>query len=146
MRLSIKAEITQRKEQGNFFRKDPTKTMMGNALDLVEWLAGEGTKAVSANLPRDADFSPGNLEGMSYRRDQLLTGRKVQSRFAKSHVRGAQRGTNPLRGSLTSETDGMTPYVQMAKIEKTSKVVRKAYNRMRAYERSVRKDLTEGLN
>jgi len=147
VRLSVKAEIAQRKAEGNFFKKDPTKTMMGNALDLVEWLAAEGTKQVSANLPADADFHTGHLEGMTYRRVQMVTGKKVQSRFGKSHVFGASRGTRPLRGSLSSEDEhGRNPYLQLSVIERDKGIVRRAYNRMRAYERSVRKDMTEGLN
>lgn len=145
MRISIKAEIASRRASGNFFTKDPTKTMMGNALDAIEWLAAEGTKAIAGGIPSDANFDRGNLEGMSYKRDQMLTGRQVQSRFGKSHVRGAQRGTRPLRGTLTSEVDGMTPYVQMAVIERDKKMVKRAYSRMKAYERSIRADITKGL-
>ena len=144
-RISVKAEIESRKASGNFFRKNVSKTVMQNTLDMVEWLSGEGTKAVRQWLPADAEFNPGQLEGMSYRRVQLLTGRSVQSRFGKSHVFGARRGF-PLRGALTKETDGMNPYVQMAVLERQHGMVRRAYNRMRAYERSIRKDMTEGLN
>ena len=58
MRISVKSEIEARKAEGNFFRKDVTKTIMGNALDMVEWLVEEGAKQMRAGRARWARASP----------------------------------------------------------------------------------------
>lgn len=149
MRVSVKAEIAQRKAEGNFFRKDPVKTMMGNALDAVEWLANEGAKAMRAGLP--AGFTRDNIEVMTYRRDQMVTGRSVQSRFAKSRLRpGLTR--DPASAEWPA---ARRPYVTArvyesgvwgGRVRRTAhKPFSKAYRRMKAYERTIRRDLTEGL-
>lgn len=150
MRLSVKAEIEQRKATGNFFRLDPTKTMMGNALDLVEWLSEEGAKQLRAGVPVDEGFTRGNIEGFTYKRVQMVTGRDVQSRFGKTRLKaGLSR-----RGSADWPAE-RRPYVTMSVLEsgkygshprRAHRMVRKVFNRMRAYERNVRADMTKGLN
>lgn len=150
MRLSVKAEIAQRKAEGNFFRKDPTKTMMGNALDAVEWLAEEGAKQLRAKVPVDKGFTRDNIEGFTYKRTQLLTGRDVQSRFGKTRLKpGLSRA-----GSAEWPAE-RRPYITMSVLEtgaygahprRANRMVRNVYRRMKAYERTIRRDITEGLN
>lgn len=153
MRLTIKAEIEQRKATGNFFVKDPAKTMLGNALDAVEWLADEGAKQVRANVPVDTGFTRDNIEGFTYKRTQLLTGRNVQSRFGKTRLKA---GLSRSPGSPTNRkySAERRPYITMSVLEsghygshprRATRMVRNAFRRMKAYERSIRRDLTKGL-
>ena len=145
MRVSIKAEIASRKAEGNFFRKDVSKTVMGNVLDMVEWLADEGGKQLRAVVPVDTGFTRDHIEGMTYKRTQLVTGRSVQSRYGK--VRLKQGLTRPSNAKDQKKWGPeRRPYVAMSMIEKRTHVVRKVYRRLKAYERSIRRDLTEGLN
>ena len=153
MPLSIKAEIEQRKAQGNFFRKDVTKTMMQNALDAVEWLADEGAKMMRANVPVGSGFTRDNIEGFTYKRVQMVTGRDVQSRFGKTRL---LPGLSRSPGSPTNKkySAQRRPYITMSVLEtghygahprQANWHVRKTFRRMKAYERSIRRDITEGL-
>jgi len=145
VRVSVKAEIASRKAEGNFFRKDVSKTVMGNVLDMVEWLSEEGGKQLRAVVPVDAGFTRDNIEGMTYRRTQMVTGRDVQSLFGKVRLRKGL--TRPVSAGTAAEwKSARRPYVTMSVIEKRTHIVRKVYRRLKAYERSIRRDLTEGLN
>lgn len=147
MRVSIKAEIASRKAEGNFFRKDVSKTVMGNVLDMVEWLSDEGGKQLRAVVPVDEGFTRANIEGMTYKRTQMLTGASVQSRYGKVRLKpGLTRSVSPGTKDLKKWGPARRPYVTMSMIEKRTHVVRKVYRRLKAYERSIRRDLTEGLN
>jgi len=145
VRTSIKAEIEARKAEGNFFRKDVTKTVMGNVLDMVEWLADEGATQLRPLVPVDEGFTRRNVEGVTYKRTRLFTGAAVQSRYGKVRLRPGL--TRPVSAG-TAERWGPArrPYVTMSVIEKRLHIVRKVYRRLKAYERNIRRDLTEGLN
>ena len=144
MRLSIRAEIEQRKAEGNFFRKDVSKTVMGNVLDMVEWLVDEGESRLQPLIPRDTGFTRGNIEGMTYKRAQLVTGRPVQSLYGKVRLRpGLSRPVSA--GTAAKWGPERRPYVTMNVIEKRTKAVAKTARRLKAYERNIRRDLTEGL-
>ena len=158
MPLSVKADIEQRKASGNFFTKNVSKTIMGNTLDMVEWLSGEGEKLYRAGLPSDKGFTRENIHGFAYQRTQLITGAKVQSRFGKVHL--GKRGETvrrPVSPGTNLEKYGpeRRPYITLWTLEtgrhggsmrKAYWARRKAFNRLRAYERNIRRDLAKGLN
>jgi len=149
MPLSVKADIAQRKASGNFFRKNVSKTVMGNTLDMVEWLVGEGEKLYRAGLPADTGFTRSNIHGFAYQTTRLVTGAKVQSRFGKVHL--GQRGetvSRPVTAGTNMKKWGpqRRPYVTLQVLEKRHRARRKAFNRLRAYERNIRRDLAEGLH
>ena len=151
MRISIKSEIETRKAEGNFFRKDVTKTIMGNTLDMVEWLVEEGAKQMRAAVPVGTGFTRDNIEGFTYKRVQMVTGRSVQSRFGKVRLKQGLSRSPATTGKYSAER---RPYITMNVLEtgrygahprRANRHVRRTYNRLRQYERSIRRDLTEGL-
>ena len=159
MPLSVKADIAQRKASGNFFRKNVSKTVMGNTLDMVEWLVGEGEKLYRAGLPVDKDFTRGHIHGFAYQTTRLVTGARVQSRFGKVHLgrRGetVSRPVSPGTKDLKKYGPERRPYVTLWTLEtgrhgasnrKAWRARRKAFNRLRQYERTIRRDLAEGLH
>ena len=91
-----------------------------------------------------AGFTRDNIEGFTYKRTQLVTGRSVQSLYGKVRLKPGL--TRPVSaGTADKWGPGRRPYVTMSVIERRTKVVRKTYNRLKAFERNIRRDLTEGL-
>ena len=141
MKVSVAAEIESRKAEGNFFRKDPSKTIMGNVLDMVEWLVDEGAKIERGNTPVDKGFTRANIEGFTDKRRQMITGAMVQSKYGKVRLRPRLTRT-PASAAWPA---ARRPYVTMAVLNRTVKTVRRTWARLRIYERTIRRDLTKGL-
>jgi len=148
VRPSIKVEIASRKAEGNFFRRDVSKTVYENMLDAVEWAVEEGVKDLRPRYPDG--FTRANVEGFTYKRTRLITGAPVQSRFGKVRLKpGLSRSPAgpkypaPRRPYIVQWVWETGRYGEHRRTAHWA--VKKTAAKMRAFIRNIHADLTKGV-